>query len=407
MRISYLLERESFGEILERTLGHYLSERESVPYDVEWEPEQKGKQVASAELWYCNALLDAIFSAQVDGAAFEPIRRIYANTMVVWRRPLQRVYTYLATQPRLARWLSPYRIRISPPVPRRQRLLIIGGNHKLRLFDRSKNQVHVILKDGFDVIYMQREIAARAFAGKLTPSITSAAPDQSWFVEEYVHGLGLNRLEDPRLRSTAEQEVLDLMDRFVWSITEDAQVNEYVNNLLNQVTQDLAKQLLITPATREMLGKWLVSVSTLISGLSGGFSDWVLCTAHGDFQAGNVLWTHDRAYVLDWEFSQRRQRWYDLLVYGLNSRFPVNLHKRIADLLIDASAGNLPAPFKQNKAFVESVRHSDSLRLMLAIFLLEELAFRLEQNRNPLYFALSQGTNELFGELSKSLRILQ
>jgi len=43
---------------------------------------------------------------------------------------------------------------------------------------------------------------------------------------------------------------------------------------------------------------------------------------HGDFQPGNILVDGDRVWLIDWEYSARRQVGYDALVYALCSRFP-------------------------------------------------------------------------------------
>ena len=103
--------------------------------------------------------------------------------------------------------------------------------------------------------------------------------------------------------------------------------------------------------------------------------------SHGDFQPANILVptdTDQRAvYLIDWEYTARRCRWYDALVFGLRSRSPKGLAARISDWLFD-----------HEQAF-QSISWSGLKRpgfipdFVLASFLMEDLLFRLDDTNVP------------------------
>ena len=55
----------------------------------------------------------------------------------------------------------------------------------------------------------------------------------------------------------------------------------------------------------------------------------VTAQTHGDFHAANMLIEKDHFWLIDWEYSSRRQIAYDALVYSLASRFPRNLKSAV------------------------------------------------------------------------------
>ena len=82
--------------------------------------------------------------------------------MKPWRSIFQRIYLLLSQNRITAPIFSNYEIYISPPpLDDSNNKLIIGGNTKLRIIDVSESKVYVILKEGFDKRYIDREIYVR------------------------------------------------------------------------------------------------------------------------------------------------------------------------------------------------------------------------------------------------------
>ena len=55
--------------------------------------------------------------------------------------------------------------------------------------------------------------------------------------------------------------------------------------------------------------------------------------SHGDFQPANILIPtvsdQRNVYLIDWEYTDKRCRWYDAMVFVLNSRSPIGLAGRV------------------------------------------------------------------------------
>jgi hypothetical protein len=123
--------------------------------------------------------------------------------------------------------------------------------------------------------------------------------------------------------------------------------------------------------------------------------------AHGDFQPANILVDADRLWLIDWEYSGRRQAAYDELTFILGSRFTRGLGGRWQRMITQGipEGGRWP-DFSCSANDWQDSRH----RLLYgSLFLLEELALRLEENNNPFFVQLDTGLNILHQEISHCL----
>src|SRR5881628_1271530 len=77
MRISLLLEREPFGEIVEETLPTLLGALSGRAHTVRWYGDGHVEPVRrpDEQIWLCNPLLNAIFLPQASAASLEPVVR--------------------------------------------------------------------------------------------------------------------------------------------------------------------------------------------------------------------------------------------------------------------------------------------------------------------------------------------
>jgi len=103
--------------------------------------------------------------------------------------------------------------------------------------------------------------------------------------------------------------------------------------------------------------------------------------SHGDFQPANIIipTVSDQrlVYLIDWEYTEKRCRWYDAMVFELHSRSPVGLASRISEWLSD-----------ENIAFLSIQwcgidKTGSSARYIVATFLLEDLLLRLVDTTIP------------------------
>ena len=164
MRMSLLLEREPFGEILTETLGRFWSRQIGQQIRGEWLWNPSRREVFANghdRCWLCNVYLNAIFPAGSDARALEPIRREFSRSVVAWRRPLQKAYVTLALSPRLAPWFTHALLRVVPNIASLGQQVIVPGNSKIRVLDRQANCVFGVRKAGTTHARFAAEVATR------------------------------------------------------------------------------------------------------------------------------------------------------------------------------------------------------------------------------------------------------
>ena len=198
MKISTLLQREPFAKIFEKTLASFLEDLTKRPHIVKWGIKNKFNKVRNTtQQWYCNSLINSIFVKGANLSVFDSINGEYkTNPMKPWRSKFQKFYLLLSQHKITAPIFSNYQIYISPPLEDSNNKLIIGGNTKIRLIDVSKGRVYVILKNGFDRSYIDKEIYVREnFKYLDIPKIYNTGTNAIWYSEEYISGFSPNRLD--------------------------------------------------------------------------------------------------------------------------------------------------------------------------------------------------------------------
>lgn len=95
---------------------------------------------------------------------------------------------------------------------------------------------------------------------------------------------------------------------------------------------------------------------------------------------------------------------YDGLVYLLKSRFPRGFAQRLKSLLKDDRIWTEPILCKWSDSDKIDLQRK---RLILAIFLLEELSLRMEENSNPMFNRLVAGFYDFINELPKALEVIK
>ena len=163
MRLSLLLPREPFPVIFEQTLGRFLWSWTGQPYEIHWHPNRplSAPNCRSGEFWFVNIYLNAIFIPRADPPIFGPVKQEFSHSLVWWRRWPQRLYVDMATSPLMAKWLAHAGVSLTPALPQAERMLIVPGNHKIRLLDYGEKTVYAIRKSGFPAQFLEREIEVR------------------------------------------------------------------------------------------------------------------------------------------------------------------------------------------------------------------------------------------------------
>ena len=401
MRMSILLQREPFGEIVAATLSRFWSEQHGRDYRVRWHESNPGRRTADGQLWLVNAYLNAIFTPDVSRPVFDPIRREFSRSTVWWKRPLQRAYVALATAPLGARRLAQATLRVDPPVPRSQQKLVVAGNHKIRLLDRDAGVAHAVLKERFHPGFITREVAARRRArdcGVPVPPLVAVAAAGRRFSEQYLSGTPVNRLARPGDAQTAVRAMARHLARLHGETARREPLRAYVARKEAQIREALAGALPLPADRRHAL---LGQAGALVAALAATEQwrrdgDITTALTHGDFQPANVLVNDDGVWLIDWEYAARRQIAYDHLVYALAARFPEGLAERL-QIFVQDGLGDEAWP----RGAVEGRRPVRYLHACL--FLLEEMDLHLKENGQPPFTQPGQGLLQIQKEIDRWL----
>ncbi len=402
MRISLLLQREPFGEILEKTLSAFFTSRLEQPYAVTWVENSRAVKLSGNEqVWLCNPYLNAIYRPDAGPETLEPALREFSRSLVAWRRPLQKLYCRLAAGAVTAKRLSPIRVIFSPPLPRAAELLIVGGNHRIRLLDRNRGLSYVITKHGFDISRIRNEISFRRAHPELPiPALVETADDGTWYSEKYIAATPINRLSDPGRAKPLLARAVQAVKNLAADTAAEMPLNDYCQTLQLEIRGRIAGSHLLSEQQKKKLNSQCDSIIRLIDKENPDASTLTTAQTHGDFQSGNILIEDNRIWLIDWEYTKRRQSAYDGLVYAFSSRFPNGLSERMHGELSKESNSILADWPGLNWADLSK------RKTVLALFLLEELDLYLAENDNKLFNTLSGGMLQFLDEFDPCIKQL-
>jgi aminoglycoside phosphotransferase len=332
VKAAELIQKEPFPELFTATLSDLLAARFGGEWKVTW---REVNWRMREQPWLVNLHINAVFCQGVSKRALENVRREFATSVVWWKRPLQRLYFWLATSA-IPRTGAQAILEIEPSIPNATECLIIPGTHKIRMLEAGAGISYCYLKRGSSLGHFQDEVKARTFAASKSvpvPRILQTL-SESCIAEEMVVGTPLNRLTSNAEQTMGLRLALDALEPLYEGSAKKVNVKVYAAELVDQIDAiaNVSKSICATGASdlaRELCDR-IIKINREIE----------LVRCHGDFQAGNILYDCGRVWLIDWEYSCDRQRNYDLLTYHLRARFARGLEKRIA-AYADASPGDI------------------------------------------------------------------
>lgn len=286
MKITYMLRREDFYAINERTLKKYYKQ-------------------ASKETWlYIYPELNAIVVARPSKA----VRKYLYTEFKVNGSPLKRILVRLYAGVMLNSFGLLASKRIKMVTDADADTLIYPCNRKYRIFNFANKQVGVVAKDGFPVGGLENEIAFR------TRNVADFIPgliehDGNGYVERIIDGCPVARMgEETRALCNRAFEIwssyiaphTEHVSAENWAAEQERQAKELLDraNTVGKVVDTAAVNALL----RELLAVLRSSEESVPVSLS-----------HGDLQPGNI-WLENgtnQLYIIDWESCTRRSLWYD------------------------------------------------------------------------------------------------
>lgn len=399
MKISLLIEREPFDKIFEETFTSFLNDFTNCPHKVKWYNKKNNNQSKeSVQSWYCNPLINSIFVKGANPAVFNSISGEYSyNPLRPWRSLIQKLYLSLSQHKITAQLMAKYVIEVSPPIKDAKDKLIIGGNTKIRFIDIINRKVYVILKNGFNKKYLEKEVFVRTnFTYLPIPKINLCGNNGSWYCEDYVSGVSPDRIEVDKSHDVLGEAVQHI-HKMLNSTKESEPLSEYVACLQERINKNIGQ---ISHIDVDFKKEIINLTSTLATHLNK-YSDHVITTAycHGDFQEGNIIHDGEKTWILDWEYSGRKQIGYDLFVLLLKSRVYKGFSNRFLRLM------NNELDYDQMELINNwpEIKWDDKLfkEISIFLFLLKELDFHIEENSNVSFFKASIGLTSFIREVMK------
>lgn len=308
----------------------------------------------------------------------------YSNSPVMIRRLLQTLFVNITTSSTLRQIAASFYISVKPWVPFLNNVCILPGNHSLRIVDISQGHCIVLGKAGFSQNSIQNEIKIRSEHQYLpVPELLEFDIENNWYREQRITGLPVNRVK----ASSQSSETIIAAKKAMLQLYEATSELEPISKWVSDKIAHIERKVTALPGIydSELRSKILGYAQHLATGLmreKSGNENIATALTHGDFQSANILIPKSESpksvYLIDWEYAERRCRWYDALVLDLDSRFPEELGVRVCEWLSNSEAQARTLDWCCTNLLLEL----SSLDLMRA-FLLEEIDFRLDDCMVP------------------------
>lgn len=299
MRISTLLLREPFYEILSDTLGEVYREDDLKNWlGIENKPQVR----------YVNEYLNFIASKKTPHRAFNNLYNEYSFTDVNWRKYPQKLWAYLSIHKWMRTAFSQKKLQLDFSID--DHIIVLGGNHRLRFYDYRKNEMLVFLKANENPGLIENEIELRTNSDyDHMPKVFDFG--KNWFIESSIKGIPVNRMP-LKNRDFLKRKILALHSDLVISPSmKMIPAVEYTSELWNELEKYQMKEMGFSRSAFEGLCRLVIEYE-------GGVA---ISKTHGDFQEGNILVEKQlNPFVIDWECTEIRFFLYDDFVLWSNIR---------------------------------------------------------------------------------------
>lgn len=356
MKISQLILREDFYGILQRTI-----EKNSFFL----EPNKNSKsRIVSKSFKYLNIII----SEKVSRRCRDSLVLEYTLSQSKIKMLGQKVYVFFAFLPILTNLFVHKRIVLPAYL---DKYAIVGGNHRLRLFDDDLKEIKVLLKDGENAKFAKNDIDCR-IENKIgyAPRILSYGND--WLVEEYISGIPFNRISDEALLKRSFEYIVNRhIDELILTTKKVIPIEQY----LQKSSDEINSLFHLINGNDQLKTKLENTLKNILDRIKDKNVQSVeVSSSHGDFQKGNIRITpNNEAIVLDWEAADSRFYLYDLYVLfsgireGKDFKYGINL-------------------FFQEIKNLNRVEPKYSKEVVIALLCLEEFRFNLNEDISLNYF---------------------
>ena len=236
-------------------------------------------------------------------------------------------------------------------------------NRSIRVFDYENGSTVSIQKNGFTDRFFQNQLQFRLkHPYSFIPEIL--ANGQDWFEEKIYSGSVLARVTDDQRYRKAQEEVLSYMEQLQKDTQQAVSARDYIDGLCNRLETMLEATAQKKTTTHH--GYAAEYVARIEKYLQTAPETIPTVISHKDLQGGNILVTPEKLWIIDWETQAQGSRWFDAITMLYGTRYYGGIRK----LMQDAVQDNLLLGIGEADGW--------SAKQILAIFLLEDLEFYLE-----------------------------
>jgi len=310
VKITYMLKREDFYAINERTLKTIY------------------KYAKDTKRLYVYPELNAIVTARPSRAVREYLYTEFRVSGSAIRRLLVRVYAGVLLNS--GGLFASKRLDIKTDADRDT--LIYPCNKKYRIFDFATQQVRVAAKDGFPRKGLANEISFRTENRiAFVPEIIDW--DENGYSEHIIDGSPVARMGE-RTQTLCER-AFEMWSAHIVPQTEHIPAHQWAGTLENQIQGMLEQIGEAGKIVDESAVK--ITVDGMTDMLRQSEQNIPVSLSHGDLQSGNI-WTENgtgKLYIIDWESCTRRSVWYDkaVLFEGLRRDDGLREYAKSRDLI--------------------------------------------------------------------------
>lgn len=306
MKISHMLIREDFYNILDQTLKIHF---------------KNDKYVAS---FYVYPQLNAIMCATPSRKVKKYIYKEYRVNTSFLKRVAIKLYCFLLMNS--FGLLSRKKIKLC--IKDAKNALIYPCNKKIRIFNFKNNVVEVVPKWSFSEFDLKKEIDFRnQHCAEFIPKLLSF--DNCSYTEEIIDGYPLARASSEKEEKT--HQAYDLWRTYTLQYDTKTCLNQYVLELNKQYKVEIDKLKRFKKlAYRELAQYW----ENLTKFLLSTNEEITLTLSHGDLQAGNI-WiknVDNKIVIIDWESFAMRSVFYDEALLFCNIRKSINLMEYVQEI---------------------------------------------------------------------------
>lgn len=308
MRISLLEKREDFISILRATLN-----------ETQYFPKKDSQKTE----FFINKYLNFIATKTLPQKTFRILIKEYSNTLIWWRRFIQKAFVYLAISRKFRKIFS-HNILYLPKIYKD--FLIVGGNHRIRLFPKDLTYSLILLKKGENSKFCINDARLRTTLNlNHCPKVLDYS--NSWIKEEYFEGTPLNRILDMGVRENIKNKAISKhWDNVIEPTIYETSIKEYEHLVLSEIDNILR----INRLNIEMELNELILKTFHVAFLNVKLNKIILSSSHGDLQLSNILVKENEIKIIDWEHSDNRFYLFDHFILYSNNRSMNDIEKAIS-----------------------------------------------------------------------------